>query len=401
MRMIIHEKLAHLSQKEIIELMDKYYHKGVRVKKLIEDYKINCRPNDLHKYFPPRVLDKKGPICGENFLKKRPSKTEIENQGNPYRKIEAKKPYCPSCGHIDDDICECAACVEKRKEEQIKREAELEKMANEIKIELEKSYTGKVSVDELGFKDRIYLASLLGYGLSDDANVIKSLSECENSYSCLAEGDMDERIVDYLLKRNIIIIDTSYLVYAFKQGKVENKYMRYKLNVEIDDNNIGALQELMSPKIDFSDENNIVDAYNLWKEVAMNDCIAFLVNEMRKKNVEFCPVKKTYILIDSMLKYFSTLQVQYIIYKSIDEISGEDTKSKPKRGVFSDIVFSRMECWDSSMTYMESELPEYRDSKKLLNNNLHGVLFSKVLGLGDKGIRCVVNIEIVRESVRK
>lgn len=398
--MIIHEKLAHLRPKQIIQLMDEYY-AGVRVKKLIEDYKVNCRPNDLHKYFPPIVLDKKCPICGENFLKKRPSKTEIENQGNPYRKIEAKKPYCPSCGHIDDDICECAACVEKRKKEQIKREAELEKMANEIKIELEKSYTGKVSVDELGFKDRIYLASLLGYGLSDDANVIKSLSECENSYSCLAEGDMDERIVDYLLKRNIIIIDTSYLVYAFKQGKVENKYMRYKLNVEIDDNNISALQELMSPKIDFSDENNIVDAYNLWKEVAMNDCIAFLVNEMRKKNVEFCPVKKTEILLDSMLKHFSTLQVQYIIYKSIEEISGEDTKSKPKRGVFSDIVLSRMECWDSCMTYMESELPEYRDSKKFLNNNLHGVLFSKVLGLGDKGLRCVVNIEIVRESVRK
>ncbi|MDU2693765.1 MAG: hypothetical protein E7C39_06510 [Intestinibacter bartlettii] len=398
--MIIHEKLAHLSSKQIIQLMDEYY-AGVRVKKLIEDYKVNCRPNDLHKYFPPIVLDKKCPICGENFLNKRLSKTEIENQGNPYRKIEAKKPYCPSCGHIDDDICECAACVEKRKKEQIKREAELKKMANEIKIELEKSYTGKVSVDELGFKDRIYLASLLGYGLSDDANVIKSLSECENSYSCLAEGDMDERIVDYLLKRNIIIIDTSYLVYAFKQGKVENKYMRYKLNVEIDDNNIGALQGLMSPKIDFSDENNIVAAYNLWKEVAMNDCIAFLVNEMRKKNVEFCPVKKTYILIDSMLKHFSTLQVQYIIYKSIDEISSKYTKSKPKRGVFSDIVFRRMEYWDSSMTYRESELPEYRDSKKFLYNNLHGVLFSKVLGLGDKGLRCVANIKIIRESVRK
>ena len=398
--MIIHEKLAHLRPKQIIQLMDEYY-AGVRVKKLIEDYKVNCRPNDLHKYFPPIVLDKKCPICGENFLKKRPSKTEIENQGNPYRKIEAKKPYCPSCGHIDDDICECAACVEKRKEEQIKREAELEKMANEIKIELEKSYTGKVSVDELGFKDRIYLASLLGYGLSDDANVIESLSECENSCTCLAEGDMDERIVGYLLKRNIIIIDTSYLVYAFKQGKVENKYMRYKLNVEIDDSNIDALQGLMSPKIDFSDENNIVAAYNLWKEVAMNDCIAFLVNEMRKKNVEFCPVKKTEILIDSMLKHFSTLQVQYIIYKSIEEISGEDTKSKPKRGVFSDIVFRRMEYWDSSMTYRESELPEYRDSKKFLNNNLHGVLFSKVLGLGDKGLRCVANIKIIRESVRK
>ena len=398
--MIIHEKLAHLRPKQIIQLMDEYY-AGVRVKKLIEDYKVNCRPNDLHKYFPPIVLDKKCPICGENFLKKRPSKTEIENQGNPYRKIEAKKPYCPRCGHIDDEICGCDACLEKRNKEYIKRETELEKMANEIKIELEKSYTGKVSVDELGFKDRIYLASLLGYGLSDDANVIESLSECENSCTCLAEGDMDERIVDYLLKRNIIIIDINSLKYALKHGEDENRFMRYKLNVEIDDNNIDTLQELMNPKIDFSDGKNILEGYNLWKEVAINDCMAFLVNEIAKKNVEFCPVKKTEIMMDSMLKHFSTLQVQYIIYKSIEEISGEDTKSKPKRGVFSDIVFRRMEYWDSSMTYRESELPEYRDSKKFLNNNLHGVLFSKVLGLGDKGLRCVVNIEIVRESVRK
>ena len=380
MRMIIHEKLAHLSSKQIIQLMDEYY-AGVRVKKLIEDYEVNCRPNDLHKYFPPIVLDKKCPICGENFLNKRLSKTEIENQGNPYRKIEAKKPYCPRCGHIDDEVCGCDACVEKRKKEQIKREAELEKRANKIKIKLEKSYTGKVSVDELGFKDRIYLASLLGYGLSDDANVIESLSECENSCTCLAEGDMEERIVGYLLKRNIIIIDINSLKYALKHRKDKNRFMRYKLNVEIDDNNIDALQGLMSPKIDFSDENNIVAAYNLWKEVAMNDCIAFLVDEMRKKNVEFCPVKKIEILLDSMLKHFSTLQVQYIIYKSIDEISSKYTKSKPKRGVFSDIVFRRMEYWDSSMTYRESELP-----KSFCIIICTGSCFQRYWDLGTRGL---------------
>lgn len=398
--MIIHEKLAHLSPKQIIQLMKEYY-AGVRVKKLIEDYEVNCRPNDLHKYFPPIVLKEKCPICGENFLKKRPSKTEIENQGNSYREIKAKKPYCPRCGHIDDEVCGCDVCVENRKKEQIKREAELEEMANEIKIELEKSYTGKVSLGELGFKDRVYLASLLGHGLSDDASVIKSLSECENSCSCLAEGDMDERIIDYLLERNIIIIDTSSLRYALKHGKLENKYVRYKLNVEIDDNNIDALQELMSPKIDFSDDNNIVAGYDLWKEVAMNDCMTFLVNEMRKKKVEFCPVKKTYILMDSMLKHFSIRQVKYIIYTSIDEVSKKYTKSKLKRGVFPDIVFRRMEFWDSSMTYRESELPEYIASKRFLYNNLHGVLFFKVLGLGDKGLRCVASIKVVRESVRK
>ena len=37
MRMIIHEKLAHLRPKQIIQLMDEYYAE-IRVKKLIEVY---------------------------------------------------------------------------------------------------------------------------------------------------------------------------------------------------------------------------------------------------------------------------------------------------------------------------------------------------------------------------
>lgn len=401
MRMIIHEKLAHLSKKEIIELMDQYYHKGVRVKKLVEDYKVDCRPNDLHKYFPPIVLDRQCPVCGENFLKKRPSRTEIENWGNPYREIKAKKAYCPCCGHIDDEICGCDACVEKRNKEYIKRETELEKMANEIKIELEKSYTGKVCVDELDFKDRVYLASLLGHALSEDTSVIKSLSECDNPCSCLADGDMDERIIDYLLKRNIIIIDINSLKYALKHGEDENRFMRYKLNVEIDDNNIDTLQELMNPKIDFSEGKNILEGYNLWKEVAINDCMAFLVNEIAKKNVEFCPVKKTEIMMDSMLKHFSIRQVQYIIYKSVNEVSKVYLKNKFNRESFPDIVFRRMIFWDSCMTYRESEVAEYRGGKKFSYNNLHGVLFFKVLGLWDKGLRCVPNIKIIKECVRK
>ena len=57
--------------------------------------------------------------------------------------------------------------------------------------------------------------------------------------------------------------------------------------------------------------------------------------------------------------------------------------------------------WDSCMTYRESEVAEYRENKKFSYNNLHGVLFFKVLGLWDKGLRCAPNIKIIKECVRK
>ena len=53
------------------------------------------------------------------------------------------------------------------------------------------------------------------------------------------------------------------------------------------------------------------------------------------------------------------------------------------------------------MTYRESEVAEYRGGKKFSYNNLHGVLFFKVLGLWDKGLRCAPDIKIIKECVRK
>ena len=65
------------------------------------------------------------------------------------------------------------------------------------------------------------------------------------------------------------------------------------------------------------------------------------------------------------------------------------------------MVFRRMIFWDSCMTYRESEVAEYRGGKKFSCNNLHGVLFFKVLGLWDKGLRCVPSIKVIKECVRK
>ena len=400
MRMIIHEKLAHLSSRQIIKLMNEYY-AGIRVKKLIEYYKVDCRPRDLHKLFPPIELDTVCPICGTNFEKKRESRTDLENLGNPYRHGKMNKPYCPSCGHVDDDICECDECVRKRSLEYSKKEAQLNKMVNEVKKEIEKSYAGMVSMDDFNMKDRVYLASLIRYALSEDASFIKCLSECETPYNVLAKGDMDEKIVDYLLNRNIIIIDINSLKYALRHDEEENRFMRYKLNFDIGDNSIATLQELMSPNIDFSDDDSILEGYKLWKEVAMNDCMAFLIDKFKTNGIDFYPVQKTYIIIDDLLKRFSISQIQYMIDKCFDNAFKLYTQKKIKRNIVTDVVFSKISSMSSFMSLKESEFPEYKNSANIPYDNFSEVLFYKVLLIGEKGFRCVPSMDIIKESVLK
>ena len=49
-------KLLHLTESEIITLMERYY-KGENAKKLVEEYHIDVAPSMLSKTFPPVICN--------------------------------------------------------------------------------------------------------------------------------------------------------------------------------------------------------------------------------------------------------------------------------------------------------------------------------------------------------
>ena len=72
--MIIHQKLKHLTQNQLNNLMSRYYD-GENVKKLIKELDVNTHACTLSKLFPPIETNIKCPQCQQSFLSARSSKS--------------------------------------------------------------------------------------------------------------------------------------------------------------------------------------------------------------------------------------------------------------------------------------------------------------------------------------
>lgn len=86
----MNEKLSHLSDKQIKELIERYYDKE-KVSDLISDFNLKLRPSQLVKHFPPEVLESECIYCDINLIRPRVSRD--------YQSWKTIPEFCPNCGH--------------------------------------------------------------------------------------------------------------------------------------------------------------------------------------------------------------------------------------------------------------------------------------------------------------
>lgn len=122
----IHRKLAHLSQKELGELIDQYYAKKP-ISGLIRRFNIDCLPGQLYKLLPPEISPVSCPNCGGLMISERQARS-INNS--------LRKPafYCRDCSHHEDDACRCGYCQNRNRQKIDKSERHTIK-ANDLTLE--------------------------------------------------------------------------------------------------------------------------------------------------------------------------------------------------------------------------------------------------------------------------
>lgn len=102
----IHPKLEHLTQSQIDELAQRYYHE--RAADLIAEFHIKvANSSELFRLLPPIIVAEQCPYCEVDMQCRRPSKTEAQSRhSNP-------DPHCPSCNHrrhASGRRCTCPNC---------------------------------------------------------------------------------------------------------------------------------------------------------------------------------------------------------------------------------------------------------------------------------------------------
>lgn len=316
------KRIEHLKDEQIIGLMQKYY-EGEKVSKILDEYKIEVSVSQLYSLFPPVITDEECIHCESPMVK------SWESKSSPSF-ISTTRKYCKNCGHENYVYCNCAYCKEnKRKkilEEQERQKKILEQKQTTIASFYNESNWSLKQEYELTMEDKLYLAVILRSSLSENTMYIEPLKEKKNLLA--PTGDYEIELIKTLTGRKLIVPHVLSDLNAFdieydedEDNEFQITYgiydVRYRINIEPSDYDYNAMvKRFLYP--DMSSEENFKEfCFEMWKKIALHECLEYLLHQMNKVGYSFNPGDKTIRVFENLLEHFSVSQIYGIIYRSV------------------------------------------------------------------------------------
>lgn len=382
----IHEKLRHLTMLQIESLMNKYYN-GVKASDIIKEYNIDTTSSKLYSLFPPIICeDIICPVCNEPIYKERDSKSSYS--------WNKKKPFCAICGHTDEIICKCNYCIAEREKVRKLNEERKVRILQEKREKIKKVYDLNivpVNYSELNFREKVFLGALLRTSLSEDMEVILPLNDAERELAPTI-GYIKE-ILSYLIGRGVVSVDSNSSIDAFLDSNEEkdiefpNVYyitmVKYRINIVGDEDIKNILSKIINPK-SFSDADK-EDALNIWKEIALEECIEYFEYQMKSVRFDFNIGEKTIAIFKDLLENFSVSQIYGIIYKSVANATKYYQESSVSKKQAANSVIGGCQRYAERAMINNWELAKYSRIKELPQSMISEFFFDRVIGVGSLG----------------
>lgn len=382
----IHEKLRHLTMLQIESLMNKYYN-GIKASDIIKEYNIDTTSSKLYTLFPPIICeDIICPVCNEPMYKERDSKSSYS--------WNKKKPFCAICGHTDEIICKCNYCIAEREKVRKLNEERKVRILQEKREKIKKVYDLNivpVNYSELNFREKVFLGALLRTSLSEDMEVILPLNDAERELAPTI-GYIKE-ILSYLIGRGVVSVDSNSSIDAFLDSNEEkdiefpNVYyitmVKYRINIVGDEDIKNILSKIINPK-SFSGADK-EDALNIWKEIALEECIEYFEYQMKSVRFDFNIGEKTIAIFKDLLENFSVSQIYGIIYKSVANATKYYQESSVSKKQAANSVIGGCQRYAERAMINNWELAKYSRIKELPQSMISEFFFDRVIGVGSLG----------------
>lgn len=371
---------------QIESLMNKYYN-GVKASDIIKEYNIDTTSSKLYTLFPPIICeDIICPVCNEPMYKERDSKSSYS--------WNKKKPFCAICGHTDEIICKCNYCIAEREKVRKLNEERKVRILQEKREKIKKVYDLNivpVNYSELNFREKVFLGALLRTSLSEDMEVILPLNDAERELAPTI-GYIKE-ILSYLIGRGVISVDSNSSIDAFLDSNEEkdiefpNVYyitmVKYRINIVGDEDIKNILSKIINPK-SFSDADK-EDALNIWKEIALEECIEYFEYQMKSVRFDFNIGEKTIAIFKDLLENFSVSQIYGIIYKSVANATKYYQESSVSKKQAANSVIGGCQRYAERAMINNWELAKYSRIKELPQSMISEFFFDRVIGVGSLG----------------
>lgn len=370
----MYKDLKHLDSAEVDKIMSDYYEKVKSTKDIINEYNLSIPTSKLYTLFPPQKHETYiCEYCDIVLVADRKSKSN-----NQYSEWDL---YCPECQHRPYiESCKCDNCYEKAqiliflKEEKIK--------------ETYLSQIDTVKFGELSFIDKVYLGALCEYSVKENFYEFIPYQDIKKYFDLTPTKDTLKILYESLIENRVIKVSPLSELSAFVDNdSFPNSYYTYKvmynINLELPPNKSELFDDILNPKYYLNDFKDT--ALLLWKQIAVAECIEYLVSQLNKVNFEFEAGEKTYKIFEILLEDFSVAQIFGIIWKSVAEASKLYLETGMTKKHAANSTIGACQRYAERALANGWELTVYSRPRDLPQSELSRFFFNKVIKIYDLG----------------
>ena len=381
-------KLSTLSPDEMTQLMERY-DAGEKSTELIKDFGLQISATELVMCFPPLVYhDHVCPYCDIPMVSRHPSHTQprLYNSNLPI--------FCPRCHHQDSDNCQCTHCQDLRESQRRQEEARKRSL---IREQYPLIHDNPRELLSLSLRERVLLGALLRNGMTEDYSQIKPL--CDQQTKLSPQHSYDVEIINSLHAKKLLTVHPNSPIAAFS-GDAEHPFphyfylghVSYRVNIDEPCGHKECLELLMHPTKQFFSRFKSVEFYELWKEIAFEECMEYLAYRLNSVNFPFSPGEKTKAVFYDLLDHFSTAQIFCFIGKAIDKASTRSLEQNLSKQHATNIVINSCQRQGEYALANHWEVFRYHRDYKCPQSTLSSLFFDRVLQIGDRGFNLCPHI---------
>ena len=369
-------KISELSPVELKKLLEDYDN-NVAIKKIISDYGLSISPSKFTKSLPPIEFDDVTcPYCNIPMVAERKARSSY------FKEYTNADKYCPQCLHKYVSHCGCSKCTEK------KREAEAKK-----KILVKETYSNSnryyLNLDEISFEHKIYIGAICRMLLNEEMTIIFPYNNKTTMNELTPNMDWTVEIYKELFHANIISVHPDSAIDAFIDGdKFPNEFkilkVSYYINIREED-----IKTILNGEFGESEELFAEDKFQLWKRIALNECIQYLIYQLNESHFDFSAGDKTITIFENILKNFSVSQIYGIIWRSVASAAKYYQEGNITKKQAANTTIGACQRYAEKAVFNSWNLTEYSRIKELPQSELATFLYNKILKIGELGFTCV------------
>jgi hypothetical protein len=375
----LNEKLRHLSDQQIEDLIRKYEDKNIKLIDLINEYKLDVKPAGLLKILPPVTTKILCIYCGHDMYQEREGRSSYSYE---------KTKFCFNCGHKEysdswyiAQECECENCL-------AYRTRLIQDKKNQIKNLYGKEQQ-KRDFSEISFRNQVDLIYVLLNNPQDNTFVITP------SHLIFKHKKEWIRKLNRLLDTNVLTISPNSDVNAFEDEDFPHtaiiEKVTYNVNVYFTNDTIKQIDN----NVYFKEKVKPEELLSVLKEYIYTDAIRNFTKFLEERNLKLNITENANSLFINLLDKVSYTQLVNLCYHVAAYFSDKVLTKKMKKDVAcNSVLLNVSKFYDNTI-----------NSGWVLNNNDYGhageelkYYVERILGKKLKLLTMVLSVEILEEA---